>query len=1026
MSSDSADAHSEVTDNAGLTAPKLERDSSSTAARKAWQKGTAKLAVDLFSAPPDLSMPANRSISLPEKAAQRLGVGVHATTRSLPSRFRMVRHLTGTEEQDESAISSSTPSRSDQPSAACASRSSALSASAHSSGICAPSPSRSLFSLDLDSSFASTPSSSSSSPSTSTSSSSTSTTFTTSTFASPAPTLVASGSTSSTTARLSPRSPVTRGLSPSPSGRRSPRSPLSSPRAHALSPSSSSAISSSTPSSSVTSSCSIPLHSESTTTTTTTTTTARDSCLFSRMDGTLSPPIPVPELHSGYLFKTGGRRPTPGHWQRRWCTLQPSQFLYARRRSAPAAGVIDLSDDFFVSSLTEKDTDSQYLFNVVKESRTFFFYASTADDRDIWVRALSLARLELQQRKVHGTQNNRRGWLKKKGAKRRNWTRRFCELDMDAELLHYSENERTLVTQTYKGTVELSLAIRADTGQNFRERRLPSSVLSSMQQQQNDQQQDAEKTVDRLSSRYRSADELIRSSPATTGGLSCSTGSLGTAEANVGATPSTQTSEWRTAGTTVAYRQTPRLAVLGRRQALTKRSNTAPPSSSPPTSAGSPLLLARSDSGTLKDFSFFIETPSRTYWFQASNSTDQRDWVELLQRVVSRYSNSMPAVTAPVEKTHTTKMLFSTLSRSFSSSLVAKRAAAEASNSLPGSPTLKPAVAESLVVDFALIQFEERLGAGSFGEVWKVRYNDRYVAAKVIKDPKNYESIRDFGLELQLLSMLKSPNVVNVIGGCITPKVCLLMDFCNGGSLCSWLKSHQESFTLDQFFAFGVDIVRGLSTLHHAKPEILHRDLKSLNILVHHVGEETTLKLCDFGLARKNTSTNRKTLATLRGTYEYAAPEVVGKGIYSGASDIYSVGVILWEMIHVLCTRSYQKPFGHVRLPTVAIVVKVMQGVRPPLPENCPSAIVSLITPCWQSDPTLRPSCTTLLEALLQLQSRCAELCIVEQHSVASTGAVSEKTSAPAHERSCEDDGNGTHDTSSDYSSEEFSSDDFF
>jgi Protein kinase domain len=111
---------------------------------------------------------------------------------------------------------------------------------------------------------------------------------------------------------------------------------------------------------------------------------------------------------------------------------------------------------------------------------------------------------------------------------------------------------------------------------------------------------------------------------------------------------------------------------------------------------------------------------------------------------------------------------------------------------------------------------------------------------------------------------------------------------------------------------------------------VVHLDL--MQILVDHVDEETTLKLCDFGLARKNTSTNRQTLLTLRGTYEYAAPEVVGKGVYSGASDIYSVGIILWEMVQALCTKSYQKPFGHMHLPAVAVVVRVMQGVRPPLP----------------------------------------------------------------------------------------------
>jgi hypothetical protein len=121
-------------------------------------------------------------------------------------------------------------------------------------------------------------------------------------------------------------------------------------------------------------------------------------------------------------------------------------------------------------------------------------------------------------------------------------------------------------------------------------------------------------------------------------------------------------------------------------------------------------------------FSFCIETPARTYWFQAATSNNQREWVDLLQRVISRYSNTV-ATARPTENPHSTKMLFSTLSRSFSSSLVARRAAAEAVNpaNAPRSPSSGRApVAESLVVDFDCLQFEERLGAGSFGEVWKV------------------------------------------------------------------------------------------------------------------------------------------------------------------------------------------------------------------------------------------------------------------------------------------------------------------
>ena len=135
------------------------------------------------------------------------------------------------------------------------------------------------------------------------------------------------------------------------------------------------------------------------------------------------------------------------------------------------------------------------------------------------------------------------------------------------------------------------------------------------------------------------------------------------------------------------------------------------------------------------------------------------------------------------------------------------------------------------VLDYSKITFGNRLSGGTFGEVWKGTYEGQVVAIKVLKDLDD-NSLRGFRAELEVMAMFDSPYIIKSFGGCVEPKPCLVLEFASGGSLPAWLKKPDLPFGWKDMSIFALDIARGLHALHTADPQILHRDLKSLNILV--------------------------------------------------------------------------------------------------------------------------------------------------------------------------------------------------
>lgn len=257
-------------------------------------------------------------------------------------------------------------------------------------------------------------------------------------------------------------------------------------------------------------------------------------------------------------------------------------------------------------------------------------------------------------------------------------------------------------------------------------------------------------------------------------------------------------------------------------------------------------------------------------------------------------------------------------------------------------------------IEYADIEVEEVVGRGAFGVVCKAKWKGRDVAIKTIES----ESERNaFIVELRQLSRVNHSNIVKLYGSCSNP-VCLVMEYAEGGSLYNVLHGAEPlpHYTASHAMSWCLQCSQGVSYLHGMKPKaLIHRDLKPPNLLL--VAGGTVLKICDFGTACdiQTHMTNNK------GSAAWMAPEVFEGSNYSEKCDVFSWGIILWEVI----TR--RKPFDEIGGPAFRIMWAVHRGTRPPLIKNLPKPIESLMTRCWSKDPSQRPSMEEILKIMSHL-----------------------------------------------------------
>lgn len=264
-------------------------------------------------------------------------------------------------------------------------------------------------------------------------------------------------------------------------------------------------------------------------------------------------------------------------------------------------------------------------------------------------------------------------------------------------------------------------------------------------------------------------------------------------------------------------------------------------------------------------------------------------------------------------------------------------------------------------IDPQLIKFETKVASGSYGDLYKGTYCSQEVAIKILK-PERIDSDlqKEFAQEVFIMRKVRHKNVVQFIGACTKPPtLCIVTEFMSGGSVYDYLHKQKGTFKLPSLVRVAIDISKGMNYLH--QNNIIHRDLKAANLLM---DENEVVKVADFGVARVKAQTGVMTAET--GTYRWMAPEVIEHKPYDHKADVFSFGIVLWELLTGKLPHEYLTPLQ-------AAVGVVQKGLRPAIPKNTHPKLAELLERCWQQEPNLRPDFSEIIDILRQIEKEVGE-----------------------------------------------------
>ncbi|XP_040216802.1 tyrosine-protein kinase receptor Tie-1 isoform X2 [Rana temporaria] len=299
------------------------------------------------------------------------------------------------------------------------------------------------------------------------------------------------------------------------------------------------------------------------------------------------------------------------------------------------------------------------------------------------------------------------------------------------------------------------------------------------------------------------------------------------------------------------------------------------------------------------------------------------------------------------------------------------------------------------------IKFEDVIGEGNFGQVIKamikkdgVRMN---AAVKMLKEFASENDHRDFAGELEVLCKLgHHPNIINLLGACENRGyLYIAIEFAPFGNLLDFLrksrvletdpafaKEHGTASTLtsQQLLQFASDVAKGMQYL--SEKQFIHRDLAARNILV---GENLVGKIADFGLSRGEEVYVKKTMGRL--PVRWMAIESLNYSVYTTKSDVWSFGVLLWEIVSLGGTP-------YCGMTCAELYEKLPQAYRMEKPRNCDDEVYDLMRQCWRDRPYERPTFNQIsLQLIRMLEARKAyvNMALFENFTYAGIDATAEE-----------------------------------
>ncbi|XP_033220244.1 ephrin type-B receptor 1-B isoform X17 [Belonocnema kinseyi] len=268
-------------------------------------------------------------------------------------------------------------------------------------------------------------------------------------------------------------------------------------------------------------------------------------------------------------------------------------------------------------------------------------------------------------------------------------------------------------------------------------------------------------------------------------------------------------------------------------------------------------------------------------------------------------------------------------------------------------------------IDAGYITIEAIIGGGEFGDVCRGKLklppdgrSEIDVAIKTLKPGSADKARNDFLTEASIMGQFEHPNVI-FLQGVVTKSnpVMIITEFMENGSLDTFLRANDGKFQVLQLVGMLRGIASGMQYL--AEMNYVHRDLAARNVLVN---AALVCKIADFGLSREIESATEGAYTTRGGKIpvRWTAPEAIAFRKFTSASDVWSMGIVCWEVM------SYgERPYWN--WSNQDVIKSIEKGYRLPAPMDCPEAIYQLMLDCWQKERTHRPTFSNLTQTLDKL-----------------------------------------------------------